>query len=54
MRFEQILYSLFGVLIILLVIGLLWALLWKLILEPNPVVRDFFDLDRKDTPKRRE
>jgi len=53
MRVDQTLYSVAGLLIILLVIVLLWTLLWKLILEPNPVVRDFFDLDRKE-PKKRE
>lgn len=32
--------------VVLIVVGVLWALLWKLVLEPNPLVRDFFDLDR--------
>jgi hypothetical protein len=29
------------------VVGVLWFFLWKYILEPNPLVRDFFDLDQK-------
>ncbi|RYG94493.1 DUF4750 domain-containing protein [archaeon] len=39
---------LFGIL--LLIVATLWFLLWKFVLEPNPLVRDFFDLDKK--PKR--
>lgn len=34
------------------VIGLLWYALWKLVLEHNPIVRDFFDLDRKKQVKK--
>ena len=32
---------------LLLIVFTLWLLLWKLILEPNPLIRDFFDLDLK-------
>lgn len=28
-----------------------WILMWKYVFEPNPLVRDFFDLDRKPTQK---
>ena len=35
------------VLAILAVVFVCWLVLWKFILEPNPLVRDFFDLDLK-------
>lgn len=39
-------FTLVGCLIVVL-----WTLLWKFVLEPNPIIREFFDLDRrrKDT-----
>jgi len=40
------------ILAVLGVIGLLWFALWKAVLEQNPIVRDFFDLDRKKQIKR--
>lgn len=36
--------------VLLIIVATLWTLLWKFVLEPNPLVRDFFDLDKK--PKR--
>ena len=39
---------------ILAIIFILWFILWKLILEPNPIVRDFFDLDRKPASKKKQ
>ncbi len=42
-----------ALLVLLVFIAALWSFLWKFILEPNPIVRDFFDLDRKETkPKK--
>lgn len=35
--------------LVLLVIITFWYLLWKFILEPNPLIRDFFDLDLKSS-----
>ena len=32
----------------LALIIVLWTLLWRFVLEPNPIVREFFELD-KDT-----
>ncbi len=34
--------------LLLALIFVLWTLLWKFVLEPNPLIRDFFDLDKKD------
>lgn len=39
-----------SILVTVIVIVLLWIALWKLILEPNPLVRDFFDLDSQKLP----
>lgn len=36
-----------SILIIFGVISLFWLLLWKFVLAPNPLIRDFFDLDKK-------
>jgi hypothetical protein len=33
--------------LLLLAIALFWYLMWKFVLESNPLVRDFFDLDLK-------
>ncbi len=33
--------------IVLSVVFGFWYLMWKFVLEPNPLVRDFFDLDQK-------
>jgi hypothetical protein len=29
------------------VVALLWYGMWKLAFEPNPIIREFFDLDKK-------
>jgi hypothetical protein len=50
---QEIVYTLTSVLTILTIIFALWFILWKLVLEPNPIVRDFFDLDRKPISKRK-
>ncbi len=34
-------------LLVIAVIIFFWYLMWKLVLEPNPLIRDFFDLDQK-------
>jgi hypothetical protein len=46
--FAPVLYFFISLSAVVLAIALMWYLLWKFILEPNPVVRDFFDLDLKD------
>jgi len=45
---EKLLYSAFSLGIVLFIILLLWLFLWKVILEPNPIIREFFDLDQKE------
>ena len=35
----------FSVLVALLVVALFWYVMWKFVLEPNPLIREFFDLD---------
>jgi hypothetical protein len=47
MRFELYIIYVASVFFILSFVSLLWYGLWKLILEKNPLVRDFFDLDHK-------
>jgi hypothetical protein len=31
---------------VLLAVAFAWLLFWKFILEPNPLIRDFFDLEK--------
>lgn len=38
----------------ILIVCFLWFVLWKLILQPNPLIRDFFDLDKQLDNKKQE
>ena len=31
----------------LAIVATLWYIMWKFAFEPNPIVREFFDLDKK-------
>lgn len=42
--------ALLPVALVVLAVAISWILLWKLILEPNPIVRDFFDLEKPKKP----
>ena len=42
--------ALLPVAFVVLAVVISWLLLWKLILEPNPIVRDFFDLEKPKKP----
>jgi hypothetical protein len=53
MSMKQVVYSIASLLVIVAAILLLWVILWKFVLEPNPLVRDFFDLDLKDKSKKK-
>jgi hypothetical protein len=44
MKANRILFPIISIVLLLLIIITLYYLLWKLILEPNPVIREFFDL----------
>lgn len=33
--------------VVILVAVVFWTLMWKFVLEPNPLIREFFDLDLK-------
>ena len=35
----------------LAIVFLFWYIMWKFVLEPNPDVRDFFDLDKNNKKK---
>ncbi len=35
--------------LVIFVAVLFWTLMWKFVLEPNPLIREFFDLDLKKT-----
>lgn len=41
--------SLLSLLFVLCVVAVAWYLLWTFVVSPNPMVRDFFDLDKVDT-----
>jgi hypothetical protein len=43
--------TLFSLLIVGAFVSMLWYILWKSAFEPNPLVRDFFDLDLKKNKK---
>lgn len=47
---ENIATTLLTLIFVLSVVVVAWYLLWTFILAPNPLVRDFFDLDRVDPP----
>jgi hypothetical protein len=47
----EILYSISSVTCVAGVVIMFWYIMWKYVFEPNPLIRDFFDLDRK--PKNR-
>lgn len=32
--------------IVLAIVSVFWTIMWKFVLEPNPLIRDFFDLDQ--------
>jgi len=40
-------YTVSSLLFILFCLLLFWFGFWKLVLEPNEIVRDFFDLDKE-------
>lgn len=42
---QEALKSFASIAVVFIIIYLLWYILWKLAFEPNPLVRDFFDLD---------
>ena len=42
-------YLIFSVLTILAVVAILWFVMWKFVFEPNPVIREFFDLNAMPT-----
>jgi hypothetical protein len=45
---HPLLSSLLSIFFVLAVVAGAWLLLWRFVLAPNPLVRDFFDLDRAD------
>ena len=46
---KNIAFTGFGVFVVLAVVAIFWYVMWKFVFEPNPVVREFFDLDLKDS-----
>ena len=45
MLLKQAAYAIASFIVVIFVIALLWLVLWKFVLAPNPIVREFFDLD---------
>ncbi len=43
--------SILSILLVVVVVLVLWTLLWKFIIEPNPLIRQFFDLDKQARKK---
>jgi hypothetical protein len=48
---SEMLYSISSITFVGGFVLMFWVLMWKYVFEPNPLVRDFFDLDRKPIPK---
>jgi hypothetical protein len=44
---KSVLYFLVSFVLVFAFVVLFWYLLWKFVLEQNPAVRDFFDMDVK-------
>jgi hypothetical protein len=42
---HNIIYLFLALSLVIFSIVFLWYILWKYVLEPNPLIRDFFDLD---------
>ena len=42
----DVINSISSVIIVFVIVCFLWFGFWKLVLEPNPIIRDFFDLDK--------
>jgi hypothetical protein len=53
-KMPDVLKAVVSFLLVFLVVIFLWYIFWKFVLEPNPLVRDFFDLDTKDRRKIRK
>ena len=47
-----ILYSFLPIVLVLGVITILWCILWHLALKHNPIIIDFFDLNKVTCPNR--
>lgn len=54
----EALYSISSVTFVGGIVAMFWFVMWKYVFEPNPLIRDFFDLDRqpkvRDERKKRE
>ena len=48
---NEIVRVLLAIIFVVLVVVILWYIVWKNVLEPNPLLRDFFDLDQKPSKK---
>lgn len=42
----ETLYSISSVTFVGGIVAMFWYVMWKYVFEPNPLIRDFFDLDR--------
>jgi hypothetical protein len=49
---NEVLVLLLVTIFILVVVVIAWTLFWKFILAPNPLIRDFFDLDKGPTTEK--
>jgi hypothetical protein len=45
--------SLSKVVAVIIIIAVFWVLFWRYCLAPNPLIREFFDLDRRKELARR-
>ena len=46
--------SVVGLVVVLAIVAIFWYIMWKFAFEPNPLVRDFFDLDQAERLKNKK
>ena len=51
MQLTQIVSSAASLAIVLAIVAIFWTIMWKFVFEPNPLIRDFFDLDQAERLK---
>jgi len=54
MSVGQLVNSVVSLAVVLAIIAIFWTIMWKFAFEPNPLIRDFFDLDQAERLKNKK
>lgn len=54
MGLGQLINSAVSLVVVLAIIAIFWTIMWKFVFEPNPLIRDFFDLDQAERLKNKK